>query len=553
MTANNASSAPTDLPDESNEPSDEDEDLKTDVEEFFANFSYAEEDEPVRIIANMISDDLLMIPKETTSTSPALPEPREENLHTLRNLCNITDTHDFALTLPPVTRPTYSSSSSVFDDEYEHGVRKRSTPPAAPPTHQLQPLSYVEAFRTELKTTADVDKHEQRIYLKGKNPISLRHNITHTLSTLKPEQYIEAFQLKDIPPSETDHRTHTVLHTLMQERNAQSRAMESLLDRISTEPTMTDNDIVIDEAYNKLDRIQNDTNRSMHQIFAASKYIIHENNFVSYCKPHLKNLPSSTGYELQALRNQMDDEEKPPYRPIQNDPLPRPTIPTFQNTLQQHYHLKPRTHWMRDTPPFLTDEEADNTYHAACAWTFGTNKPEPIVWNTITTTAPSDPNHPDHEYAQRLRRKLQFVLDHRDYVKDFKRKYVPHATVCFQTHNRLNALLDKRDRVENELEILLSDLTPEGLKRDIEPEYDRLSDIVNKYNRQMYRVFVSFLTPIDTVQPPPTSTIHGIRTTMKDMLDAKGKEESSAAPRCVRRNDGPTHDRLPSPMSFLKE
>jgi hypothetical protein len=73
--------------------------------------------------------------------------------------------------------------------------------------------------------------------------------------------------------------------------------------------------------------------------------------------------------------------------------------------------------------------------------------------------APRDPNHPDHAYAQRLRLKLQFVLDHRDYVKDFKRKYVPHTTVCFQTHNRLNSLLEKRDRVENELEILLSDLT----------------------------------------------------------------------------------------------
>jgi hypothetical protein len=89
MTANNASSAPTNLPDEpneSNDPSDEDDDTKNEVEEFFANLSYAEDDEPVRILANMMSDDLLMIPGATNSASPALPEPRGENLHTLRNL-----------------------------------------------------------------------------------------------------------------------------------------------------------------------------------------------------------------------------------------------------------------------------------------------------------------------------------------------------------------------------------------------------------------------------------------------------------------------------------
>ena len=220
MTANNASSAPMNLPDEpneSNDPSDEDDDTKNEVEEFFANLAYAEDDEPVRILANMMSDDLLMIPGATNSASPALPEPRGENLHTLRNLCNATDTRVSAMTLQPVTKITYSSSSSVFDDEYEHGVQKRpsisgqitnrnrtttldepdlspeeeqifegmakandkwesaiamqpwtkeevaarriaSDRRSASPIHQLQPLSYVDSFRAELKSTADVDK-----------------------------------------------------------------------------------------------------------------------------------------------------------------------------------------------------------------------------------------------------------------------------------------------------------------------------------------------------------------------------------------------------------
>jgi hypothetical protein len=52
-------------------------------------------------------------------------------------------------------------------------------------------------------------------------------------------------------------------------------------------------------------------------------------------------------------------------------------------------------------------------------------------------------------------------------------------------------------------------------------------------------VYVSFLTPLDTEQPPPTSTMQGIRSTMKNMLDAKGKEGSTGSPWCVRRNDEP--------------
>ncbi len=38
--------------------------------------------------------------------------------------------------------------------------------------------------------------------------------------------------------------------------------------------------------------------------------------------------------------------------------------------------LKPRAQWMKDTPPFTADAEADATYSAACSWMFGTTDPD---------------------------------------------------------------------------------------------------------------------------------------------------------------------------------
>jgi hypothetical protein len=59
---------------------------------------------------------------------------------------------------------------------------------------------------------------------------------------------------------------------------------------------------------------------------------------------------------------------------------------------------------------------------------------------------------------------------------------------------------------------------------------------------------VGFLTPLDTVQLPPTSTMQGIRITMKGMRSAGEKDESPSSHGCVRSNDGaaPTHPRPPT-------
>jgi hypothetical protein len=94
------------------------------------------------------------------------------------------------------------------------------------------------------------------------------------------------------------------------------------------------------------------------------------------CKPHLRHLPAETAVELQTLRSKLE-MERPPFRPIQMDLLPEPTVPTFAKVANKPKvpALKPREKWMRDTPPFMSDAEADETYSAACAWLFGTEEP----------------------------------------------------------------------------------------------------------------------------------------------------------------------------------
>jgi hypothetical protein len=152
-----------------------------------------------------------------------------------------------------------------------------------------------------------------------------------------------------------DPQTHMVSHALLSERARQRNAKPTG----SPSPS------------------HNETNRVMYQIYSESLFPIHDNNVALYCKPHLRNLPAKTAVKLQTMRSNLD-VDKPPYRPIQMDLLPEPTVPTFAKTSskqQQPPALKPREQWMRDTLPFLSDSEADTTYSTACAWMFGTEEP----------------------------------------------------------------------------------------------------------------------------------------------------------------------------------
>jgi hypothetical protein len=315
-------------------------------------------------------------------------------------------------------------SSSVFDDAYIDG--KRQIIPTIP---KEIPLSYAKAFAAEFVTAADIDRHEDRIYKDGRTPAAIRSSIKLSLRSVPPDQHLKEFDPLDIPPSNRDPVTHMVLHALLSERkNFPVR-----------DPPSQDH---------------NTTNRVMYQIFSDSSFPIHDNNFALYCKPHLLNLPAETAVELQTLRSQLD-RDITPYRPIQRDALPEPTLPTFPKISTKQNNppaLKPRQkQWMRDTPPFLSDSEADHTYSAACAWMFGTDRP----------TANYDrrdlrhPRHPQHAEAVNVRARISRALEGQEFVTDFPRKYVPSLAQSPKSHKKMSAILATRDRVESSLEVFV--------------------------------------------------------------------------------------------------
>ncbi len=46
-----------------------------------------------------------------------------------------------------------------------------------------------------------------------------------------------------------------------------------------------------------------------------------------------------------------------------------------------------------------------------------------------------------------VRGQIIYTLEHRKYAKDFKRRYVPHASLCLDTHTQLKSLLSQRDKL----------------------------------------------------------------------------------------------------------
>jgi hypothetical protein len=220
------------------------------------------------------------------------------------------------------------------------------------------------------------------------------------LRTTKPGEDMVDFNPNNIPPEHLDVRTHMVLHALLDERDKDRLAptRSSIAAAANLDP-----DCSLDQEYSKLLKVhaqldseyaqlgtgRNDTNRTMYHAFANGLFPIHENNFALYCKPHLRNLPPNTAVDLQKARDDLKPDDLPPYRPIQMDVLPEPTVPTFKTTLTQANKpttLLPRAQWMKDTPPFMTDYEADTAYSAACAWMFGTEDPKHFPPQTNSPT-----------------------------------------------------------------------------------------------------------------------------------------------------------------------
>ncbi len=67
------------------------------------------------------------------------------------------------------------------------------------------------------------------------------------------------------------------------------------------------------------------------------------------------------------------------------------------------------------------------------------------------------------------------------------------------TFEQLSYLLQQRDQVKYQLEIMHDDVNaaeePLDPKRNIEPQYDKLSQKVVDLNRAMFILFVDFLSP----------------------------------------------------------
>ena len=271
--------------------------------------------------ANNITDD-----SNDDRQPPDYDEYEDAARHTEEFLASFMHDSDDGYDDEPV-RITANMMSSTDDDmwilepDQNEPSDKTSTAPATP---SLDPLSYANAFHADLTTIEGINMHESRIYQHGLTPSEIRHNIKLALRSSLPHQPMVAFQAKDIPPAELDPRTNMVLHALLAERG-----------RAGQDP-----------------KAQNETNRTMFQVYSDSQFIIHDNNFFSCCKPHLRNLPRHTAFQLQSMRTNLEAKELPPYRPIQFDALPEPTVPKFKPRTTANPPLQPRAQWMqRRCPP----------------------------------------------------------------------------------------------------------------------------------------------------------------------------------------------------------
>ncbi len=117
----------------------------------------------------------------------------------------------------PHGSPVLSSSSSREPQFFQQLLAKKS--PGSVQSPSEIPMSYLEAFQSDLTTIADVARHESLIYQQGFTPGDIRHNIKLILRTLPFDQPMQEFRITDIPPAHRDPTTNMVLHALLSERD----------------------------------------------------------------------------------------------------------------------------------------------------------------------------------------------------------------------------------------------------------------------------------------------------------------------------------------------
>jgi hypothetical protein len=236
---------------------------------------------------------------------------------------------------------------------------------------------HLEAFHADITTVAHVDLHENRIYRAGCTLGVIRDKIKSVLQTITSKERLANFDPVNTSTEPTDPDNHSILTAFMSERTRVHANMTGCNEGKSMAgPSSAAAQQFFDREFERFEESYHDTNRTMYEIFADSKFIVHDINFHTYCKPHLQHLPTLCSVELQSIQTQLEAKEDPPYRPIQLGTVPEPTVPNYRRSAASS-SLKPHPQWMKDTPPFMSDEDADTTYNEACAWMFGTSEPHP--------------------------------------------------------------------------------------------------------------------------------------------------------------------------------
>ena len=269
-------------------------------------------------------------------------------------------------------RPTPTAGTGFFDDEYVAGKRQH-TISRDRQRNTLNPglrteLTYQEACTAELTTIASVEHHERRLFQPGFTPTEIRGNILSMLQTANPDQHMVDFQEKDIPPQNRDPKTHRILMDLIRKRRQLDLDFQLPPHSVAVDGTSLHDKRQYEQELIRRDREYNRVNRGMYHVYAASAYIVHDCNFLSYCRPALRNLPIATAYKLAQLKERLvtPNSGHPPYQTIQ-EPTRVQTQPTFSAPRPSYADvlrpaLHPREEWMKSQPPYMSDEEADRVW-----------------------------------------------------------------------------------------------------------------------------------------------------------------------------------------------
>ncbi len=134
-------------------------------------------------------------------------------------------------------------------------------------------------------------------------------------------------------------------------------------------------------AYLQRDQEYHRLNRSMYHVYAASAHLIHDNNFLSYCRPSLRNLPVATAHKLATLKDSLrpTTDDTAPYQTIQRpttantQPVFSAPRPSFADVVRPPLQL--RQTWMKEQPPYMNEEEADRVWHRSNEALFGVRSP----------------------------------------------------------------------------------------------------------------------------------------------------------------------------------